>query len=83
MSDRPIIVACNNCGFVRCKCPPERYARPERKGYKLAAWAEDAYASFMAGGPDCACHVAPPCGTCTEPGNPENLAEDDSAWVPA
>lgn len=28
----------------------------------------------------CSCHIDPPCYTCTHPGNPNNLAEDDSLW---
>jgi len=28
----------------------------------------------------CSCHVSPPCGFCVDPGNPTNLAEDDSMW---
>jgi hypothetical protein len=28
----------------------------------------------------CSCHIAPPCGYCTHPGNPDNLAEDEEAW---
>jgi len=30
---------------------------------------------------DCSCHLSPPCGSCTHPGNPANQAEDDSCWV--
>ncbi|WOB06493.1 hypothetical protein [Piscinibacter gummiphilus] len=30
---------------------------------------------------NCSCHLSPPCGSCTHPGNPLNQAEDDSAWV--
>jgi len=28
----------------------------------------------------CSCHISPPCGYCTDPGNPDNLAEDEDAW---
>jgi hypothetical protein len=28
----------------------------------------------------CSCHIAPPCGWCTHPGNPHNQ-EDDSCWT--
>lgn len=28
----------------------------------------------------CACHIAPPCGWCTHPGNPLNQ-EDDECWT--
>lgn len=29
----------------------------------------------------CSCHISPPCGLCTHPGNPMNQAEDEEAWV--
>lgn len=32
-------------------------------------------------GGNCSCHISPPCGSCTHPGNPKNQAEDESAWV--
>ncbi|AFC85880.1 hypothetical protein [Frateuria aurantia] len=32
-------------------------------------------------GGNCSCHLTPPCGSCTHPGNPDNQAEDDSAWM--
>lgn len=28
----------------------------------------------------CYCHISPPCGYCTHPGNPINLVEDETAW---
>jgi len=31
---------------------------------------------------NCSCHISPPCPSCTHPGNPENLAEEDAAWLP-
>lgn len=30
---------------------------------------------------NCACHINPPCGSCTHPGNPRNQEEDDSCWL--
>lgn len=30
---------------------------------------------------NCRCHLSPPCGSCTHPGNPRNQAEDESAWM--
>lgn len=30
----------------------------------------------------CECHISPPCGCCTHPGNPLNLEETDDAWEP-
>jgi len=31
-------------------------------------------------GGNCSCHINPPCGCCTDEGNPANLEEDDEAW---
>lgn len=28
----------------------------------------------------CSCHLNPPCGYCTHPGNPINLEETPEAW---
>jgi len=28
----------------------------------------------------CSCHLNPPCGYCTHPGNPDNLEETPEAW---
>lgn len=28
----------------------------------------------------CSCHIAPPCGSCTHPGNPMNQDEDETCW---
>lgn len=56
-----------------------------RPGYDLTddAWGE--HTSFMQDYEDrgCTCFSAPPCSFCTHPGNPQNLLEDDEAWVPA
>jgi hypothetical protein len=27
----------------------------------------------------CSCHISPPCGTCTHPGNPQNQ-DDEAFW---
>ena len=29
---------------------------------------------------NCSCHISPPCGSCTHPGNPLNLEGDPSLW---
>jgi hypothetical protein len=29
----------------------------------------------------CSCHINPPCGYCTHPGNPANQDEEDSCWM--
>jgi hypothetical protein len=34
-------------------------------------------------GGNCACHISPPCGSCSHPGNPRNQEEDETAWEPA
>jgi len=31
---------------------------------------------------NCSCHISPPCGSCTHPGNPMNQEEDESCWEP-
>lgn len=31
----------------------------------------------------CSCHVSPPCGYCTHPGNPANQEENEECWEPA
>ena len=33
-------------------------------------------------GGNCSCHLSPPCGSCTHPGNPHNQ-EEDSCYVPS
>lgn len=33
-------------------------------------------------GQGCCCHINPPCGYCTHPGNPINQEEDDFCWEP-
>lgn len=37
----------------------------------------DDYERYYGG---CSCHISPPCGACTHPGNPLNQ-EDDSCWL--
>lgn len=29
----------------------------------------------------CSCHINPPCGYCTHPGNPANQEEDEDCWI--
>lgn len=44
---------------------------------------EDAQAdrdAFDAEDTSCRCHINPPCGHCTHPGNPVNQAEDPACW---
>lgn len=52
---------------------------PTRKGFHLAEWAEDAYAAWDG---DCSCHLSPPCNSCLQEGNPEQLESNDKAWLP-
>ena len=32
------------------------------------------------GGGGCSCHINPPCGSCTDPGNPLNQEDDEDCW---
>lgn len=48
----------------------------------LTPEAEADRADFHAEGfPNCSCHISPPCGSCTHPGNPMNQDEDESCWM--
>lgn len=40
----------------------------------------DSYESYCEESGGCRCHINPPCGACTHPGNPVNQDEDDGAW---
>ena len=40
--------------------------------------ADDFYRRYRDG--NCSCHISPPCGLCTHPGNPRNLEETEDAW---
>lgn len=54
-----------------------------RNGMILVPWAEAEHWDFIDSyGYDgnCSCHISPPCGSCTHPGNPLNLEECDEAW---
>lgn len=48
----------------------------------LKPWAQEEANDFerLYGMGNCSCHISPPCSSCTHPGNPSNLAEDDEAW---
>lgn len=44
----------------------------------------DDFTSWFGLDGNCSCHISPPCGSCTHPGNPSNpsnQAEDDEAWM--
>jgi hypothetical protein len=30
---------------------------------------------------NCSCHLSPPCGSCTHPGNPDNQKDDPECWM--
>lgn len=32
-------------------------------------------------GGNCSCHISPPCGSCTHPGNPHNQDEYEDCWM--
>jgi hypothetical protein len=50
---------------------------------ELKPWAQaerdDFYDAYGYRG-NCSCHISPPCGSCTHPGNPHNQENDDDAW---
>lgn len=54
--------------------------RGEVLTYEAQCERDDFTALFGLDG-NCSCHVSPPCGSCTHPGNPLNQAEDDQAWM--
>lgn len=58
----------NRDGTLRKK---ERVLTPEAQADRDDFDAEDGC---------CSCHISPPCGYCTHPGNPLNQ-EDDSCWM--
>lgn len=47
----------------------------------LTPEAEAELSAFRRWYDDCSCHVSPPCGSCTHPGNPLNQEGDDSCWM--
>ncbi len=56
---------------------------PKKVRLRLTDWAEGQAADFLRlyDTGNCSCHIIPPCGSCTHPGNPHNLDADDEAWV--
>jgi len=55
--------------------------QPRKPGYRLTEEGQEAYESFETseyGG--CNCHNHPPCASCTDPGNPNNIQETDEFW---
>ncbi|MGN6657055.1 MAG: hypothetical protein ACTHJ9_17180 [Rhodanobacter sp.] len=60
----------------------EQILAPKKKVRVLTPEAEDERAEFEReyDGGNCSCHLSPPCGSCTHPGNPRNQ-EDDSCWM--
>jgi hypothetical protein len=51
-----------------------------REGFRLTPIADADAAEYMANFEGCSCHISAPCSSCVHPGNPNNLAEDDTAW---
>ena len=50
---------------------------------ELKPWAQDdrdQFVSIFGYGGNCSCHLHPPCGSCTHPGNPYNQDENEDAW---
>jgi hypothetical protein len=46
----------------------------------LTPQAEQDLAEFLSRDSCCSCHLNPPCSHCTDPGNPDNQAEDPTCW---
>jgi len=61
----------------------DRYSVPTREGYELKRQYREMYLLWMSAynGGNCSCHINPPCSCCTDEGNPNNLMENDDAWV--
>jgi hypothetical protein len=53
-----------------------------RVGVALTKEARDDWEAFDDVDGGCSCHIAPPCSFCTDPGNPNNLVEDEESWEP-
>ena len=51
-----------------------------REGFRLTGRADIDAADYIENFKGCSCHISTPCSSCTHPGNPMNLAEDDTAW---
>jgi len=47
----------------------------------LTPEAEYNRAAFYMDDGGCSCHLNPPCGWCTHPGNPHNQDEDPDCWM--
>jgi hypothetical protein len=61
----------------------ERILAPKKVERELTPEAQadrDAFERDYDGG-NCSCHLSPPCGSCTHPGNPLNQDEDESCWI--
>ena len=47
----------------------------------LTEQADNDRVDWMSNYDSCSCHLSPPCGSCTHPGNPRNQEEDEDCWV--
>lgn len=56
---------------------------PTRKGYTLTDEGVLLYESYLSRVADygCACHLNPPCNTCTHEGHPVSIVETPELWV--
>lgn len=50
------------------------------KGKRLTPAAQADRDEFDSEDSCCSCHLSPPCGYCTHPGNPANQECDESCW---
>lgn len=68
---------CPDPGHPGCPvCEPEH----NWECLRLLPEFDKAYKAFVDKDYCCSCHSFPPCGYCTDEGNPMNLLEDDSVW---
>jgi hypothetical protein len=58
----------------------ERILAPKKRERVLTAEAQADRDDFDRDDGGCSCHISPPCGYCTHPGNPLNQ-EDDDCWT--
>jgi hypothetical protein len=65
-------VALNHCKPIAKVA--ERELTPEAQAER-----DDFKAEYGSDG-NCSCHLSPPCGSCSHPGNPRNQEEDESCW---
>lgn len=47
---------------------------------QLTEKAQEDRDDFISDDSCCSCHMNPPCGHCTHPGNPDNQEDDEECW---